>query len=203
MKHLTILLAGAALSLTACGHKNDAPDASATTDAGNATIENVATDNGATDNAITGNAAATAPAADSAQGFVNMAAASDKFEIETSKLAAASGKSAAIKSFATKMIAAHTATTAKLKALVATMTPPLTPDDTLTAEQQATLDSLKTKTGADFDAAYAAAQVSGHQATLDGLKVYAAAGDNAQLKDLAGKTIPTVTAHLNMAKGLK
>jgi putative membrane protein len=192
MKTLTLLLAGTALSLSACGHKNDAPDASASNDAANVAIENVAAAGSAIPAAPTG-----------AQGFANMAAASDRFEIETSKLAAGSAKSAAVKSFATKMISAHGATTAKLKATLAAMNPPLTPDDTLSADQQQSLDGLKGKTGADFDTAYAAAQVQGHQATLDGLKAYAAAGDNEALKELAGKTVPTVTAHLNMAKGLK
>jgi putative membrane protein len=83
------------------------------------------------------------------------------------------------------------------------MSPAMTPDDTLTAEQQSTLDSLKGKTGADFDSAYAAAQVDAHQKTLDALKGYSAGGDNATLKTFADGLIPTVTAHLNMAKGLK
>jgi putative membrane protein len=83
------------------------------------------------------------------------------------------------------------------------MSPALTPDDTLAAEQQSTLDGLKGKTGADFDTAYAAAQVDAHQKALDALKGYSASGDNAALKSFADGLIPTVTAHLNMAKGLK
>jgi len=35
------------------------------------------------------------------------------------------------------------------------------------------------------------------------LKGYAAAGDVSALKSFAGGLVPTVTAHLNMAKGLK
>ena len=57
--------------------------------------------------------------------------------------------------------------------------------------------------GAAFDSAYASAQVDAHQKTLNALKGYAASGDNAQLKTFATGMIPTVTAHLNMAKGLK
>jgi putative membrane protein len=138
-----------------------------------------------------------------AQGFVNAAAASDKFEIESSKLAASQASSAAVKSFATKMISAHTASTAKLKSTVAGMSPALTPDDTLRPDQQTTLDSLKGKKGADFDTAYASAQVDAHQKALDALNGYAASGDNPTLKSFASGLIPTVTAHLNMAKGLK
>ena len=100
------------------------------------------------------------------------------------------------------MISAHAASTAKLKSTAAGMSPAVTPDDTLSAEQQATLDGLKGKTGADFDTAYAAAQVDAHQKTLDALKGYSAGGDNPTLKTFADRLIPTVTAHLNMAKGL-
>jgi putative membrane protein len=45
--------------------------------------------------------------------------------------------------------------------------------------------------------------VDAHQKTLDGLKSYSASGDVAQLKDFATKMVPIVTAHLNMANGLK
>jgi putative membrane protein len=138
-----------------------------------------------------------------AQGFANAAAASDKFEIESSKLANDAGASAATKAFAAKMISAHTASTAKLISTTGGMTPPVTPDDTLTAEQQSTLDNLKTLKGADFDAAYKTAQVDAHTKTLDVLKAYSASGDTPALKTFADGLIPTVTAHLNMAKGLK
>ena len=187
---LLIAVSGSVLALTACNRQDEATP-NATGDA-NLTM----------DNEMAGNIAADAGPMTS-QGFVNAAAASDKFEIESSRLAATSGASAAVKSFADKMISAHTDSTAKLKSTVAGMNPPLTPDDTLTAEQQSTLDSLKGKTGADFDTAYAAAQVDAHQKTLDALKGYSASGDNPTLKTFADGLIPTVTAHLNMAKGLK
>ena len=185
---LLILVSGSVLAISACNKHDGA--------ATNATDTNMAMDN-----MIEPNAAAEAGPM-TAQGFANAAAASDKFEIESSKLAAGSAKSAAVKSFAAKMISAHAASTAKLKSTAAGMSPVVTPDDTLSAEQQATLDGLKGKTGADFDTAYAAAQVDAHQKTLDALKGYSAGGDNPTLKTFADRLIPTVTAHLNMAKGL-
>ena len=181
-----ILMSGVALALCACNRGND----QTTIDATNATV----------DNAIVAN---TAAAPTTAQDFANAAAASDRFEIDSSKLAASSAGSSAVKDFAMQMVTAHTSSSAKLKSAVAGMNPPVTPSDTLNAEQQQQLDSLKGKKGADFDSAYAAAQVAAHQAALDALNDYAASGDNAALKDLARGMIPTVTAHLNMAKGLK
>ena len=187
---LVIFLSGTVLALTACG-KNDGAANVAAND-----VNMTAEDNMAMANTM-------APSPMTAQGFANAAAASDRFEIESSKLAAASASSPAVKSFADKMVTAHSASTAKLKATAGGLNPAITPDDTLSAEQQSTLDTLKAAKGADFDTAYAAAQVDAHQKALDALNGYAASGDTPALKDFAKGLVPTVTAHLNMAKALK
>lgn len=182
-------MAALPISLSACGQSGEG---------------DVATDlnNGGTEDVALGNEGLSV-ASSGTQEFVNKAAASDRFEIETSKLAAASASSAAIKEFATMMVAAHTDSTAKLKSTVAGEPSGITIDDALSAEQQSTLDDLKSKKGAEFDAAYAAGQVSGHEKTLAALKDYAADGDNTALKAFAQELIPTVTEHLDKAKGLK
>ncbi len=187
-----ILLSASVLAMAGCGQRDDAADDSANVDANLAADANLAIDN---------SMIAAAPM--SAQGFANTMAASDRFEVESSRLAAATSQSSAIKSFANQMITAHTNSTAKLKAAAAGLSPPVTPDGTLTADQQRMLDELKSKSAADFDTAYAAAQVSGHQAALDALNAYAGGGDTPALQQLAKGMVPTVTAHLNMAKGLK
>ena len=186
-----ILLSVSALAVTGCGERDDTAD-DLNVDSNLAADANLAIDN---------NAVAAAPM--SAQGFANTMAASDRFEVESSRLAAATSQSSAVKSFANQMITAHTESTAKLKAAAAGLTPPVTPNDTLTVDQQRMLDELKSKSAADFDTAYAAAQVSGHQAAQDALTAYAAGGDTPALQELAKGMVPTVTAHLNMAKGLK
>lgn len=195
-----ILLAGTSLALAACAKHENATN---TTETSNATDLNMTAENSMTAENGMANSAATAPAPLTAQAFVNAAAASDRFEIESSKLAASAASSAAVKKFATQMISAHTASTAKLKSTVAGMSPKLTPDDTLAPDQQQKLDSLKGLKGTAFDSAYASAQTEAHQKALDALKNYAASGDNATLKTFANGLVPTVTAHLNMAKGLK
>ena len=184
----------AALALVGCG-RNDA-------DTPSADLNTMVTDGAALGN----DAAATtgaAPAPTSAQGFANAAAASDRFEIESSRLAAASAQSSAVKSFADTMIKAHTASTTELKTILSGLPTPVTPADAFNPDQQRLMDGLQGKTGAELDQAYAAAQVTAHQATLDTLKAYASAGDTPALKAFANKMIPTVTAHLNTAKGLK
>jgi putative membrane protein len=101
------------------------------------------------------------------------------------------------------MVAAHTDSTAKLKSTVAADPSGITISDALNAEQQSTLEDLKSKKGAEFDTAYRAAQVGGHEKTLAALKDYSKVGDNAALKAFAQELIPTVTEHLDKAKGLK
>jgi len=192
----TILTSAALLALAACGRHNDADQANAAAANDIAAVATNGTDTAAT------NSATTAPAS-GAQSFVNTAAASDAFEIATSKLALTNGASAAVKSYAQKMIDAHTASTAKLKTTTAGLTPPLTPDPTLNAEQQQKVDSLKALNGAAFDQAYKTEQAAAHQQTLDVLSGYASTGDVPALKTFASGLVPIVTAHLNMVKGLK
>jgi putative membrane protein len=136
------------------------------------------------------------------QTFADTAAASDAFEIETSKLAATKAQSAKVKRFAEQMIKAHTDSTAKLKTAASAASPAIAPNAQLSPAQQQTLDALAGKSGADFDTAYAKAQVDAHQMALDALKAYANTGDVPSLKTFAGQVVPVVTAHLNMAKGL-
>lgn len=187
MRPNALIMMSGMLVLAACGQKNEAANSDL----------NVATDNGVAINA----AAEASPL--TSQGFANAVAASDRFEIESSKLAATSAQSAAVKSFAAKMITAHTTSTAKLKSALATVSPAVTPDDTLSSDQRQKLDNLKGLNGPAFDSAYGSAQVDAHRAALDALNGYAASGDNATLKALAKSMVPTVTAHLNMAKSLK
>jgi putative membrane protein len=183
---ILIAVSLAALSLTGC--KKDAASTNET--AGTATpADNTAM-------------ASASPVASAGQTFADTAAASDMFEIESSKLAASKSQSAKVKGFAEQMIKAHTDSTAKLKAAAGAASPPITPAGQMTAMQQQTLTELSGKSGAEFDTAYARAQVDGHQMTLDALKTYSANGDVPSLKAFATELVPIVTGHLNMAKSL-
>ena len=185
MKIIAIIaLATTALTLGGCGRATEP------------TVQNTAESSVA-------NEAPQAPVLSPGQAFANEAAASDAFEIASSKLALEKSQSASVKKFATHMITAHTESTAKLQSAAGSASPAIVPDPALTPEQTAKLEELRGLSGAAFDKAYVAAQVDGHQKTLDGLKAYSAGGDVPQLKAFATGLVPTVTAHLNMAKGLK
>ncbi|WP_246443987.1 DUF4142 domain-containing protein [Sphingomonas sediminicola] len=189
MRFGALVLAGALpFALAACGQSETAT----TAEANDATAANeVASANDSAPVAASG-----------AQGFVNTVAASDRFEIETSKLVPSSAASAQVMDFAKQLIAAHTASTAKLKAIVAKDPSGIVIDDQLSTAQQATLEDMKSKKGYIFDAAYLAALAHGHDQTLTKLKNYAASGDNPALKEFAAGLIPTVSEHLEKARTL-
>ena len=153
------------------------------------------------DNGLEGNNVAAADPVTSAS-FANEAAASNAFEIATSKLAATKASNADVKKFAADMVKAHTDSTAKLKKAAASADPAITPDATLPPEKQAKLDALGKLSGAEFDKAYAAEQVAAHTETLSKLQAYAASGDVVPLKAFATELVPIVQGHLDMAKKL-
>lgn len=189
MKHSVLFAVSlAALSLAGCKKEAEAPAGAASSGA--------PSDVGAMAPLPT-----TAPAS-AGQAFADAAAASDTFEIESSKLAVAKATSAKVRQFAEQMIKAHTDSTAKLKQAASSASPAIMAVPRLNATQQQTMDTLGTKMGSEFDTAYAAAQVQAHQMTLDTLKGYSSNGDVPSLKAFATELVPVVTAHLNMAKGL-
>lgn len=136
------------------------------------------------------------------QEFANAAASSDAYEVAAGNLAKGKATSAALKDFGAMMVTAHTESTAKLKAAAARATPALTPDPTLTAEQQTNLDTLESLTGAAFDSAYKSQQVDAHQKALMAIQSYAAGGDVAALREWASATAPVVQTHLDKIRGI-
>ena len=188
-----LFLAAAPLALAACSQAAD------TTSADTAAADQAAT-TAATDGAMAPPAdAAGGQAATDPQSFVNTAAASDMFEIESAKLAQAQGKSAEVKEFATMMTRDHTKSTAELKTAAATAD--ITPAPAMTAKQQADLTALR-DAGDNFDTLYKQQQLAAHQEALALLQGQASGGSNAALKAFAAKTAPVVQGHLDHVQRL-
>lgn len=191
---LALTLAGA--SLAACNNaeqraENVATSVEASADAMGDRIENSA------DNAM----AAVKPTPSSAE-FVNTAAKSDAFEIAAARLAGKNAASPEVKAFAQQMIAAHTDSTAKIKAAAAKANPAIAPDPALTADQNEDLAELGKLTGAQFDEEYMDGQVDAHEDALALMRSYASGGADAALKAAAGEIAPVVEGHLRMAREL-
>jgi putative membrane protein len=133
--------------------------------------------------------------------FVKEVAISDMFEIESSKLAAQKGN-AQEKSFAQQMVTDHTKTSGELKSLVSGGKVQATLPTALDSSHQSKLDKLKSANGKDFSSDYNSYQVSAHEDAVSLFERYAKGGDNSELKNWAGKTLPALKHHLDMAKEL-
>jgi putative membrane protein len=139
----------------------------------------------------------------SAQDFVNKVAISDMFEIQSSQMALAKQADADTKPFAEKMIQDHQKTTSELKAVVEGSMVKLTLPASLDSEHQKMLDELNAKSGKDFDTSYDQIQAKAHRDAVALFEAYAKSGEDSELKAWAGKTLPSLKAHLTMAENLK
>jgi putative membrane protein len=142
----------------------------------------------------------TAPVSDAT--FVKNAAISDMYEIEASKLAQSKATSGDAKTFAGRMIADHTKTTAQLKSLLSSK-PGMKPPAAMDAKHKALISKLKAASGADFDNLYAAQQVNAHQTAVMLFTSESQNGKDADLKKFAADTLPTLQQHLSMAQNLQ
>ncbi|RFB85449.1 DUF305 domain-containing protein [Rhizobium leguminosarum bv. trifolii] len=133
--------------------------------------------------------------------FVKEAAASDMFEIASSKLAAERGDDAT-KAFAQQMVADHQKTSGELKALISGGKVKATLPDAMTSAQQSMLDKLDGLKGDDFNKQYHSDQEDAHEDAVDLFKRYGDEGDNPELKAWAASTRPALEHHLEMAKEL-
>ena len=133
--------------------------------------------------------------------FVKEVAISDMFEIESSKLAQQKGN-AQEKTFAQQMITDHTKTSTELKGMVTSGKVKAEIPAQLDSSHQSKLDKLKDAKADDFSSDYNSDQVSAHKDAVSLFQRYAKGGDNPDLKDWAGKTLPALQHHLDMAQEL-
>lgn len=133
--------------------------------------------------------------------FVKEVAISDMFELESNKLAQQKGN-ATEKTFAAQMITDHTKTSTELKGLVTGGKVKADLPAALDSSHQSKLDKLKAANDKDFSSEFDAMQVSAHKDAVDLFERYAKGGDNSDLKDWAGKTLPALQHHLSMAQDL-
>ncbi|PWL16557.1 DUF305 domain-containing protein [Falsochrobactrum shanghaiense] len=139
--------------------------------------------------------------APSTEDFVMLAASSDMFEIDSSKLALEKADPTT-KSFAQQMITDHQKTSEELKNLVTTKAIAVTIPAALSEDHQEMLDKLEGLQGEDFTKQYRSDQEDVHEDAVDLFKRYAEEGDNADLKTWAASTLPKLQHHLEMAEQL-
>ncbi len=190
-KPLLSLLALAALA--ACGGQD------AEENAGTATVDTAAT-------------ATAAPAAPASGGvtdpqIADIVVAANQVDIEAGELAQSKSTNPKVKEFAQRMITDHSGVNQAATELVTRLG--VTPEPNPTSQQlrqggEQNRSSLQGKSGAEFDRAYVAHEVTYHQTVLDAIdQTLIPNAQNAELKALLQQTRPAVEAHLQHAKELQ
>lgn len=153
--------------------------------------------------ATMGGGATTAGAGDvtpeSRTAYVEMAASSDMYEIQSSQIALSRARTPEMRSFAQMMVDDHSNTSQQLMAAATASGLPPTTQRLLPMHAQL-LARLQARSGADFDAEYGRQQLMAHQQAVALHSNYAARGDTPALRAVASAAVPIVTRHLEMVR---
>lgn len=133
--------------------------------------------------------------------FTSKAAIGGMAEVELGKLAQEKASNAKVKDFASMMVKDHGKANEELKTIASSRNIVL--PAALDQEHKTKLEELKLKSGADFDKAYAAAMVEGHQKTLTLMEDGSANLKDAELKGFAARTVPVVKHHLDLINSIQ
>lgn len=132
--------------------------------------------------------------------FVKDAALGGMTEVELGKLAGQKASSDAVKQFGTKMVDDHSKANSELKEVASKSRIDI--PDALDSKHQSRIDKLAKLSGADFDKAYVKDQVKDHEQTVSEFQNEAQNGADANVRQFAGATLPTLQEHTEMVKGL-
>ncbi|MBI4047224.1 MAG: DUF4142 domain-containing protein [Devosia nanyangense] len=154
----------------------------------------------AQNNAVPAAAQTEAAAVTSAQQFTDIAAVSNLFEIESSKIALQKATSPQVKEFAQRMIDDHTKAGDELKAAADAQSIKVPTD--LDDKHKQMLDQLNAASGADFDAAYIQMQTDAHHEAVALFDQFSKGGETGQVKDFAAKTLATLQEHEKAVEAL-
>lgn len=133
--------------------------------------------------------------------------AANQVDIDAGELAKERASDPRVKEFAQRMITDHGGVNQAASDLVGRLgvTPePNATSQKLTADGEASRTALQGQSGAAFDRAYIADEVTYHQAVLDAIdQTLIPSAQNAELKALLEQTRPAVAAHLDHARQLQ
>ena len=133
--------------------------------------------------------------------FILAAAQGGMTEVKLGELAAQKGMRADVKAFGQMMVKDHTAINDGLKALA--VQKGVTLPDSLDAKHQGMVDKMAALTGSEFDDAYIARMIKGHNKDSKEFKAESAATKDADIKSFLDKSIPVVDEHLQRITAMK
>jgi putative membrane protein len=130
--------------------------------------------------------------------FAREAAVGGMAEVALGKVAISKASNDAVKQFGQRMIDDHGKAGDELKSIAAKHN--LAIPDELDAKHKAMVDKYSGMSGAAFDRAYMRDMVQDHEQDIAEFQKEANSGSNADLKNWAGTTLPTLQEHLRKAK---
>jgi putative membrane protein len=136
-------------------------------------------------------------AKDSAK-FATNAAQGGMAEVEMGRLATQRAGEASVREFGARMVADHSRANSELKSIAAQKGIQLPTD--LNSEQKSEMEKLSKMSGADFDKEYMSAMLKDHETDVKDFETQSKEGNDAEIKAFAGKTLPTLQQHLQMAQ---
>lgn len=120
------------------------------------------------------------------------------YELEASRLAKDKATSPQVKSFADKMVVAHTKTNEELKNLAQSKN--VTVPSSLSSYNKDKLEKLRELSGQEFDKEYMDNMVVAHNKNINDFQKELEDAKDTDIKNWISKTLPTLQEHLQMAQ---
>jgi putative membrane protein len=133
--------------------------------------------------------------------FVNQATAAGMAEVDLGKLGAEKATDQSVKQFAQRMVDDHSKANEQLIKILADKKVEVPKE--LPADATSTKDQLSGLSGADFDREFMTHMVSGHEKAVALFDKESKEGQDAQLKQFAEQTLPTIQDHLKQAQEIQ
>ncbi len=194
---ITVLLAALALVLGACRERAGQPETDTT---GTAQAESQTSDTAsATTTGVTGGTISDMTPDD--KEFVSKAGMAGLAEVQMGNLALQKASSADVKAFAQRMVTDHSKANAELAQFATTKGLALPTE--LEGDPEKAMEHLTSLSGADFDKAYMDHMVADHEKAVADFEKASTSATDADLKAWAGKTLPTLKEHFQLAKDVR
>lgn len=130
--------------------------------------------------------------------FVQEAAGANLMEVELGKLAQQKAASPQVKEFGKQMEQDHAKAEQELERIAAGKNIQL--PQKLEGKHKATVDRLSKLAGEQFDRAYMKAMIDDHKEDVGKFQQEAGRAKDSEIKNFAGKQVPTLKKHLEMAQ---
>lgn len=143
-------------------------------------------------------ASATAAGQTADSKFVMDAAKGGMMEVEMGRMASDHATNPEVKQFAQRMVTDHTKANDELKSVASQKG--ITLPTSIDASDKAKMDKMSKMSGDAFDKAYMDDMVKDHKKDVAEFRKEANAGQDADIKGFASKTLPTLEEHLKMAQ---